>query len=147
MGRDSQVATHHRFGCQGLPMPTRTRRGATCGAALLAALTACASAPGRLEAPKVVSGVQIAPFATVEECLSLEAGERIDFRFVAHPPVAFNVHFHEGNAVIMPLTRDGATSESGDFTADRKEVHCLAWEAGAEGSVLDYRVSPWPPRR
>jgi hypothetical protein len=117
------------------------------GAALLAALAACAAAPGRLEAPKTVSGIQLAPFATVEECVLLDAGERIDFRFQARLPVAFNVHFREGNAVIMPLTRDGATSESGDFTADRDTVYCLSWEAGAEGSVVDYRVSPWPPRR
>jgi hypothetical protein len=118
-----------------------------CGAALSAAIVGGCATPGRLEAPKTVSGLQLAPFSTVEECLSLEAGERIDFRFEARLPVAFNVHFREGNAVIMPLTRDGATSESGDFTADRKQVYCLSWEAGAEGSALDYHVSPWPPRR
>ena len=58
-------------------------------------------------------------------------------------PVAFNVHFHEDNAVIMPVSTDATTSESGDFVADRKEVYCLAWEAGGEGSVLNYRVNPW----
>jgi hypothetical protein len=89
----------------------------------------------------------MSPYTSVEECLSLEEGERIDFRFESRYPVAFNIHFREGNAVIMPLTRDDATSESGDFTADRKEIYCLTWEAGPEGSALDYRLSPWPPRR
>jgi hypothetical protein len=117
-------------------------------AAFLVAITAgCASAPGRLEAPKTVSGLRLTPFATAEECIALESGERIDYRFDARPQAAFNVHFQDGNAVIMPVTIDGATSESGDFTADRKQVYCLAWEAGAEGSVIDYRVSPWPPHR
>jgi hypothetical protein len=118
------------------------------GAALCVAMAAgCASAPPRLDEPKSVSGLQLAPFATTEDCFALESGERLDYRFEARIPVAFNVHFHDGNAVIMPITRTGATSDAGDFTADRKEVYCMAWEAGADGSVLDYRVSPWPPHR
>jgi len=115
------------------------------GAAFWIAMTAgCASAPGRLQAPKAVIGLELAPYATVEECVVLEPGERIAYRFESRLPVAFNVHFHDDNAVVMPLTRDGTTSESGDFAADRKQVYCLMWEAGAQGSVLDYRVSPWP---
>jgi hypothetical protein len=115
------------------------------GAAFWIAMAAgCASAPGRLEAPKAVFGLELAPYATLEECVALEPGERIAYRFDARLPVAFNVHFHNDNAVIMPLTRDRTTSESGDFAADRKQLYCLMWEAGAEGSVLDYRVSPWP---
>jgi len=123
------------------------RGAALCVPIIAGCIAGCASAPARLDAPKSVSGLQIAPFATLEECISLEAGERIDFRFDARFPVAFNVHFNDGNAVIMPLTRDGTTSESGDFAADRKQVYCLTWEAGAEGNVIDYRISPWPPRR
>jgi hypothetical protein len=108
------------------------------------AMTAgCASGPGRLQAPKAVFGLELAPYATTEECIALEPGERIGYRFEARLPVAFNVHFHEDNAVIMPVSSDATTSESGDFVADRKEVYCLAWEAGAEGSVLNYRVNPW----
>ncbi|HXL83563.1 MAG TPA: hypothetical protein VN989_05500 [Casimicrobiaceae bacterium] len=123
----------------------RIRLCAIHGAAFWIAMTAgCASAPGRLEAPKAVFGVELAPYATTEECIALEPGERIGYRFEARLPVAFNVHFHEDNAVIMPISRDATTSESGDFAADRKEVYCLAWEAGAEGSVLSYRVNPWP---
>jgi hypothetical protein len=109
------------------------------------AMTAgCASAPGRLLEPKAVFGLELAPYATTEECIVLEAGERIGYRFEARLPVAFNVQFHEDNAVIMPISRDATTSESGDFAADRKEVYCLTWEAGAGGSVLDYRIGPWP---
>jgi hypothetical protein len=130
------------------PVPTGVRPGAVRGAALCIAIIAgCSSTPARLDAPKAVFGLQIAPFATIEECISLDAGERIGFRFDARFPVAFNVHFHDGNAVVMPLTSDGTISESGDFAADRKQVYCLTWEAGAEGNVIDYRISPWPPRR
>ena len=126
-------------------MQSRIRLWAIHGAAFFIAMTAgCASAPGRLLAPKVVSGLDLAPYATVEECVELEAGERIAYRFDARQPVAFNLHFHDGNAVIMPVSSDGTTSESGDFTADRNEIYCLTWEAGGEGSILDYRVGPWP---
>ena len=117
---------------------------AACWVAMIAG---CASPPGRLVAPKVVSGFELAPYATLEECVALEPGERVAYRFDAREPLAFNVHFHDGNAVIMPVSRAGTTSESGDFTADRKEVYCLMWEAGADGSILDYRVSPWPRQR
>ncbi|HWZ73386.1 MAG TPA: hypothetical protein VN326_18170 [Casimicrobiaceae bacterium] len=89
-------------------------------------------------------GLELAPYATLEECFALEPGERIGYRFESRFPVAFNVHFNEDNAVVMPISHDGTTSESGDFAADRKQVYCLMWEAGAEGSVLDYRVNPWP---
>jgi hypothetical protein len=109
------------------------------------AMTAgCASAPGRLLEPKAVFGLELAPYATTEECIVLEPGERIGYRFEARLPVAFNVQFHEDNAVIMPISRDATTSEAGDFAADRKEVYCLTWEAGAGGSLLDYRIGPWP---
>jgi hypothetical protein len=115
------------------------------GAAFWIAMTAgCAFAPGRLQAPKAVTGLDLAPYAMAEECVALEPGERIAYRFESRLPVAFNVQFRDNNAVILPLTRDGTTSESGDFAADRKQLYCLTWEAGAEGSVLDYRVSPWP---
>jgi FtsP/CotA-like multicopper oxidase with cupredoxin domain len=114
------------------------------GAVLWIAVTGCASAPGRLQAPKAVSGVELAPYAIFEECIALEQGERVAYRFESRLPVAFNIHFHEDNAVIMPVSRDGTISESGDFAADRKEIYCLTWEAGAGGSVLDYRMSPWP---
>ncbi len=129
-------------------MQSRTRLCAILRAAFWVAMIAgCASPPGRLVAPKVVSGFELAPYAALEECLALEPGERIAYRFEAREPLAFNVHFHDGNAVIMPVSNVGTTSESGDFTADRKEVYCLMWEAGADGSVLDYRVSPWPRQR
>jgi hypothetical protein len=128
-----------------LTMQSSFRIRAIHGAAFwIAMATGCTSTPSRLLAPKVVSGFELAPYATLEECIALEPGERIGYRFDARQPVAFNVHFREGNAVIMPVSHDSTTSESGDFAADRKEIYCLTWEAAAEGSILDYRVSPWP---
>ena len=105
-------------------------------------LCGCAADPYRLDAPRSASGVQLAPYALHEECFLHYFDERIDFYFVSVAPVAFNVHYHDGNAVVMPIARDNATQESGEFTADRKEIYCLMWEAGAEPSALEYRVRP-----
>lgn len=102
----------------------------------------CAVEAERLDAPRVVSGVAIAPYGIHQECLALASGERIGYRFNAQQPVAFNVHFHEGNTVIMPVDVKATIEESGDFTADRKQTYCLTWEAGPLGSMLEYRVLP-----
>ena len=113
--------------------------------ALLLALAACAaSAPYRLDAPKVVAGQELAPYAIHEECVELGPGERISYRFTSSEPVAFNIHFHDGNAIILPITRDHATEDSDIFTADRRQPYCLMWEAGAQGAVIDYRVGRVP---
>ncbi|HEX3633698.1 MAG TPA: hypothetical protein VHZ01_14400 [Casimicrobiaceae bacterium] len=100
----------------------------------------CATAPDRLEVPKVVVGLDLTPYAVYEECVLLQAGQRIGYLFRAATPLAFNIHFHDGNAVIEPVSADSTEGESGEFTADRDQTYCLMWETGAGGSVLEYRV-------
>jgi hypothetical protein len=123
--------------------PTRRAAAGIVAATCIAILVGCATAPERLVAPIAVFGVELAPYAAIEQCMALEAGDRVGYRFDAKLPVAFNVHFHDGNAVILPVTRDRTTAEAGDFSADRRQIYCLTWEAGAEGSVIDYRITPW----
>jgi hypothetical protein len=109
---------------------------------LALALGACAASDYRLDAPRSAAGVEIAPYAMHEECVELDRGERIGYYFASVAPVNFNLHFHDSNAVIMPIARDRVTEDSGDFTADRKEIYCLMWEAGAAPTVLEYRIRP-----
>ena len=109
-------------------------------------LAGCAADPYRLDAPRGAAGVELAPYAIHEECVSLEPGNRIDYYFASAAPVAFNLHYHDANAVIMPIVRERVTQDSGAFTADRKQVYCLMWEAGAQPNLLDYRVRPLPAR-
>lgn len=113
----------------------------------LLATGGCAVEPSRLDGPRVVTGVEIAPFGIHEECIALEPREEIFYRFQSTAPVSFNIQFRDGNAVILPLTRDAVTEDSGPFVADRKQIYCLMWEAGAQASVVDYRVSPRGPRQ
>jgi hypothetical protein len=116
-------------------------------AALPLIVASCASDPDRLTTPKVASGIEIAPFAIHEQCFALAAGERVAYRFTAAQPVAFNVHFRESNATVVPVDVRTTLAEDGDFTADEGRNYCLAWEAGAQGSVVDYRVQQVRPRR
>jgi hypothetical protein len=115
---------------------------------MLTATTAigCASDPYRLDSPRSVEGFQLAPFAIQEECVALQPRDRIDYRFKSTAPVAFNIHYHDANAVIMPLSRDGVLEDAGDFTANFDQIYCLMWEAGAQGGVLEYRLRPLPQR-
>jgi hypothetical protein len=117
-------------------------RSKTVAIALAAALgtVACATAPDRLEVPKVVVGLDLAPYTVYEECVLLQAGQRIGYLFRAAAPLAFNIHFHDGNAVIEPVSAASTRGESGEFSADRDQTYCLMWEAGPAGSVLEYRV-------
>jgi hypothetical protein len=110
------------------------------------ALCGCAADPYRLDTERAAAGVELAPFALREECVALHAGERIGFYFVSAAPVAFNIHYHDANAVIMPIVREHATHESGEFAADRGQIYCLMWEAGAQPSILEYRVRLLPAR-
>ena len=109
-------------------------------------LSACAADPYRLATERGAAGVELAPYALREECVALRAGERIGFYFISLAPVAFNIHYHDANAVIMPIVREHATNESGEFTADRTQIYCLMWEAGAQPSILEYRVRLLPRR-
>ncbi len=108
------------------------------------ALGSCATEVNRLGEPTVATGIEIAPYAIYEECIALQSGERIGYRFYVEPHVAFNIHFHEANAVIMPVNVLSTGEEAGDFLADRAETYCLMWEAGPVGAVLSYRVQPRP---
>lgn len=109
-------------------------------------LCGCATDPYRFDAPRGAADLELAPYAMHEECVALARGDRFDFYFVSSAPIAFNINYHDANAVIMPLTRERVTQESGDFVADRNTVYCLMWEAGPEPSLLEYRLRPRPPR-
>ena len=90
--------------------------------------------------PKVRFQVELSPYSVHEECIEMRSGERIGYVFEARVPIAFSIQYKDGNAVILPLTRDSTTDESGDFIADRDHVYCLVWKSGAEGSAIAYRL-------
>jgi hypothetical protein len=115
-------------------------RRACCFCALAVAVSACASETIRPGTPREVTGQRINPFELHEECVHLTPGDRIVYRFEAQRPVAFNIHYHEGKTVIMPVSRDDVTNDDGTFRPLVAHEYCLMWEAGREGAILDYRI-------
>ena len=107
--------------------------------ALLPALAACAGAPQDPEAPRVVTGVRIAPYERHEDCVALEEGDRLDFRFESQFPVAFNLQYRDGAVIVIPLSRERVEEFAGVFAAKTSRSYCLLWEAGQQGAILDYR--------
>lgn len=105
-------------------------------------LTACAVAP--VDAPKVVESYPLAPYALHEECVQLAPGDRLDYRFAGTAPVDFNIHYHEGNAVIMPVVREKTREEAGVYPASLDGEFCLQWEAGQAGAFIGYRIRRRP---
>lgn len=120
--------------------------GAMVAAAVI--LAACATEPPlAVDRPKVVRGQDIAAYAIHEECVHLAKGDRLDYDFTANQPVDFNIHYHEGRTVLMPIVRDKTRQDSGLFVPFFAQDYCLMWEAGAAGALLDYRISLRPAAR
>lgn len=107
--------------------------------ATYALLVACAAKPLVPGAPRIVAQQEIAPFAVHEDCADLAPGDRLDYRFESTEPVAFNIHYHDGKLVVMPLTRDGVTTDAGVFAPQVRQGYCLMWEAGKAGATIAYR--------
>ena len=107
--------------------------------ALLPALAACAGAPTDPDAPRVVTGVRIAPYERHEDCMALENGDRLDFRFESQFSVAFSLLYREGTFIVIPLSREQVQEFAGVFASTASRPYCLVWEAGPQGAILDYR--------
>ena len=114
------------------------RRGAFVLACV--ALAACADTPLAPGEAKAVAKQDLAPYAIHEDCADLSPGDRLDYRFESTQPVKFNIHYHDGNMVVMPITRDDVTSDAGVFAPQIKQGYCLMWEAGAAGATIAYRM-------
>ena len=112
-------------------------------AALLFAAVALGSCAGTLtvtDGSKVVSAYPLPSYQVHEECFKLSEGDRVDFAFESSEPVDFNIHYHEGQAVVMPISREKSRSDAGIYVARIAQDYCLMWEAGAAGALINYRI-------
>jgi hypothetical protein len=104
------------------------------------AIAACATDTAAPNQPKVVRNRPLTPYDFHEECLRLAVGDHIEYDFSTTEPVAFNIHYHEGDAVLEPVVLEQVRADSGIFVPRIAQDYCLMWEAGPAGAVLDYRV-------
>jgi hypothetical protein len=116
------------------------RRTSVCTALTALSLAACTAATLATDAPKTVTGQSLSPYELHEECVRLEAGDRVDYAFESSEPVAFHIRYRDGNAVLMPVTRENARGDAGIYGPAVAQHYCLAWEAGPAGALIDYRI-------
>ena len=118
-------------------------RGArTISAMLGAAVSLCGCAPALIVAtePKTVTGRVLPPYESQEECIAVMPGDRVDYAFESTQPVDFNIHFHEGKTIVMPVVREKSRGDAGMYAPPIGQHYCLMWEAGAAGATIDYRI-------
>lgn len=115
------------------------KRALVLAAALLAG---CTTTPQDPDAPHAFLGFEIAPYGIHETCFKLADGDRLDWRFESRQPVDFNVHYHEGNSVIMPLSLLASYGSSGVLPVIVPHDYCAMWEAGPAGAVVSYHIKP-----
>lgn len=118
-------------------------RGITAWLAL--PLAACASETMSAGDNKAATEFAIAPYEMHEECMMLQRGARVDYRFEAKMPVYFDIRYREGSAIISTISREEASEVAGIFAAPVARRYCVHWEAGREGALIDYRVRLLPP--
>jgi hypothetical protein len=96
------------------------------GAVAVAALVAVACATAPLPAPRPLA-LTIAPGKDAEECVKLDAGERIDYEFRSSESADFNLHTHRGGQLVMPVDVKRTRAHSGTFVSGGAEGWCLMW--------------------
>lgn len=112
-----------------------------------AAIVASALVLGGCAQQPIVAGqprlgyVELAPYATHEDCADLVAGDRLDYRFESTEPITFMIYYRDGGASIAPINRDKTLSEAGVFAARIAARYCLSWEAHEGGSLVNYRAN------
>ncbi|MEJ6022302.1 hypothetical protein [Ramlibacter sp. PS4R-6] len=70
---------------------------------------------------------QVAAGKSLEWCAPLRPGDDIHWEFDSGDALEMNVHFHEGNNVVYPVTSAEAASRNGRLTAPAEHVYCWMW--------------------
>ncbi len=84
--------------------------------------------------------LSLGPLEFREYCLEMEALDEIRYDYQSDRPVEFNIHYHEGNSIYLPVQLEGGTAHAGIFVAESDQAICLMWEnRGLTRSTLTYR--------
>lgn len=98
-------------------------------AAILSA--GCATKLERPVAPFESKVIEVAPNTWYESCVTLLAGDRFLFSYLADPPMAFAIRRRIGNSMVSYLVRDLAREEGGIFFVPESNDYCLHWTPAA----------------
>ena len=110
-----------------------------CAAAVLAACATPAPDPYAMQSADAHA---MSPYKIHEACVKLAAGDRLEWRFESAAPVDFNLHYHDGPSVVLPVTRTASLGDTGVYSVTLAQDYCAMWETGALGTTISYRVRP-----
>ncbi|MFG6439172.1 hypothetical protein [Roseateles sp. LKC17W] len=71
----------------------------------------------------------------LEVCGKLPRGGRVAWSFEAGAPLPFNIHVHQGKAVVYPAKLDKAEKAQGLQVFDAEPAHCWMWTNTAAEAV------------
>lgn len=95
-------------------------------------------AQGRWEA-----ALDIAPKKFAEACTALKKGERIRWRWQAATPLKFNVHYHEGQLVRMPVQTQAPSGE-GTLEVTLDQDYCWMWSGATAADRIAVTLERLP---
>jgi hypothetical protein len=103
-------------------------------------MAACTTTAIQTRVPYSVEGLALLPYARHEICVPMKTGDRLDWRYTSTAPLAFEIHYREGNALVASVVRADSTEDNDTFAARLDENYCATWDAGASGAKLSYRL-------
>jgi hypothetical protein len=83
-----------------------------------------------------------------EVCGELGAGQAVRWRFEATAPLRFNIHHHEGQAVIYSQQLEASAGSQGVLRAQRSDTYCWMWDRfPTTGASVELRLERLAPPR
>lgn len=80
--------------------------------------------------------ITLAPEGIYEDCLDLTPKQVMTFSYSASAPVDFNVHYHEGEQVFYPVTRQQSPLWlDGSFLPNVPHLYCLMWTNAMDKTI------------
>lgn len=82
----------------------------------------------------------IQPGKVEESCMTMAAGERLEFSFSANIGLDFNIHYHDNKEVYFPVSESALSQWKGVYIAPHKQHYCLMWtnKHATESAKLSY---------
>ena len=99
------------------------------------ATVAAQSALGAAREPPGTFSATVAPGKAHEECVRVDKGKRMHYKWRSTVPVDFNIHYHDGAEVFYPVKREGKLSARGILRAKKTEEFCWMWSANASAKI------------
>lgn len=113
------------------------------GLAATLAMQAFSQDASKSEPVRIVTKTLVAQEAQ-KECFSLNARQKLYYKFRADGPVDFKLS-HQQEREVIDVRRDRTDSASGSFVPKRAGDHCLVWSnTGKHGVTLRYEFQRGP---